>query len=283
MTSVIRFVRPTRTAALTLTGTDCVLGCAHCGGRFLRGMIPIAGLGGVADPQGLRRALTRPGGDPPRSVLVSGGCGPEGRVPLAEHMPLLRRLKAAGLRLNVHPGLVDEPRAREIGAVADTVSFDLVGDDATVREVYGLDRPAADYLESYRLLCRHARVVPHICLGLRGGEMSGEEAALEAVVNEGPPALVLLVFIPTAGTRYADRRPPPLREVRGFIDRARRRLPGVPLHLGCMRPGGRYRTELDSAALEAGVDGIVMPAPAAVRVAGGLGRDISWSEECCAL
>jgi uncharacterized radical SAM superfamily protein len=64
---------------------------------------------------------------------------------------------------------------------------------------------------------------------------------------------------------------------------ARRKLPDTPIHLGCMRPGGRYRRELDPLAVRAGVNKIVNPAPAAVQLAAEFGLSVRWENECCVI
>lgn len=58
-------------------------------------------------------------------------------------------------------------------------------------------------------------------------------------------------------------------------------FPGTPIHLGCMRPGGAWRREADVLAIDAGVDLIVRPAPAAVEHARAQGISIVETDECC--
>jgi uncharacterized radical SAM superfamily protein len=287
---VIRFDYPARTLAVSVTGRGCGLNCAHCGGHYLKAMTPIAEVVAGAAPAGAGVGSARnasAGGAsrrrPPASYLISGGCDRAGRVPLDTCLPAIEALKATGARLNFHTGLVDEGGAKLAGRLADRVSFDMVGDDATIREVYGLGRTLDDYVAGYRALRRHARVMPHVCLGLRGGEWSGEENALRALEREGLDGLVFIVFIPTPGTRYAGRKPPPADEVASFIAQARLHFSGLPIYLGCMRPGGAYRAALDPLALRAGVNAIVQPARTAVALASALGLTVERGEECCAL
>jgi len=156
-----------------------------------------------------------------------------------------------------------------------------VGDNGTIREVYGLHYTVDDYVRTYIMLRRYARVVPHLTLGLRGGHFSGEYTALDILRRLGLDTLVILVLIPTAGTRYAGCRPPVLEEVAGFLLEARQSLPDTPIYLGCMRPGGSYRRRLDELAVRAGVNKIVNPAVSAIRLAEGLGLSARWENECC--
>ena len=177
--------------------------------------------------------------------------------------------------------MISEAETRRLAPYIDVISFDFVSDDETIREVYGLDYAAEDYTRTYQMLRQRFKVVPHLTLGLRAGRFCGEYRALEVLKGLGADALVLLVLIPTAGTRYAGCQPPPLSDVERFVRTARRELPGTPLYLGCMRPGGRYRRELDCMAVRIGVDKLVNPAPSAIRLAEELRLDVRWENECC--
>jgi uncharacterized radical SAM superfamily protein len=265
-------VQPTATRTVSVTGRACALQCAHCGGHYLETMQPLAAAVAVAGTQAASSV---------KSYLVSGGCDRAGRVPWPGDGEALARLKAQA-RLNVHAGLVPVEEVAGVGRVSDVVSFDFVGDDATIREVYGLDRTVEDYLTSFRALRWWTRVVPHICVGLAGGRLRGEYRALDLLAAEGCEALAVIVFRPTPGSVYADRTPPPLQEVSEFLARARLALPKTPLHLGCLRPGGLYRRRLDVLAVQTGVNRIVQPAPDARRQAGERGLRLLAADECCA-
>lgn len=287
----IEFDYPNKTKVISTTGTACSLDCAHCGKHYLEGMTPIAEALAEATAAGTGAAATEgdagvtaagPAPAKPRSYLISGGCDRSGRVPVLHHKAAIEALKATG-RVNFHVGLVDEDEAKALAAYADAVSFDFVGDDDTIHETFGLDKTVSDYLESYRALRRHTKVLPHICIGLRGGAMSGEERALQILCREGADALVFIVFIPTKGTRYADRTPPPVSAVIDTLIRARLDFPKTPIFLGCMRPSGRYRVELDQAAVRCGVQKIVIPARPAIQLAKELGLEVTRGEECCVL
>jgi lipoyl synthase len=257
---------PLDTAVLSLTGPNCGLNCAHCGGHYLKGMRPIW----EAEPDGAP------------SCLISGGCDPAGRVPVLAHLDRVRAWRQ-GRRLNWHVGLISEAEMAAIAPLADLVSFDLVGDDETIREVYGLDRTVQDYVEAYRLIRRYARTLPHITIGLRGGVLGHERPALQLLEEMGADGLVFLVLIPTPGTRYAGRLPPSPAVVADLLAEARLRFPTTPIYLGCMRPKGPYRDELDPLAVRAGVNVIVSPSRAARRRAAELGLATRNMRECCVL
>lgn len=263
---VIYFDYPLRTLSISVTGTRCALNCAHCGGRYLASMKPIW------------EALNCP--DSVSSLLISGGCDKEGRVPVAAHLEEIKTL-APGRRLNWHVGFISEEEADAIAPYVDAVSFDFVGDDETIAEVYGLARTVQDYVETLRMLKGKFKVVPHITIGLRGGKLGHERKALEILAQEGIEGLVFIVFVPTPGTRYAVCHPPLPEEVAALIAEARALLPGVPIALGCMRPHGVYRERLDPLAVRAGVNRIVSPARTAWSEARRLGLRVERAEECC--
>jgi uncharacterized radical SAM superfamily protein len=263
----IRFVFPYRTKAVSVTGGQCALNCAHCGGHYLQHMCPLESV--AAD-------------DGSKSWLVSGGCRRGGGVPLVEHIDRLKERKR-GRRYNVHTGMITKAEIDCLATVADCVSFDFVADETTIREVYGNGCKVEDYIACYRALRQKVRVVPHICLGLHGGKLRGEYRALELLEEIGLDSLAFIIFKPTKGTRYAGLKPPEPREVVDVLSQARHRFPAAMLLLGCMRPGGRYREEIDKWAVRIGIDSIVNPAPAAVNLARQMGLSISFGEECCVL
>jgi hypothetical protein len=125
-------------------------------------------------------------------------------------------------------------------------------------------------------------VIPHVTIGLRAGRLGPERPALERLGAMGPDGLVFLVFMPTPGTRYADRQPPDVADAAALLAEARLRFPGAPIYLGCMRPKGRYRAELDPLAVRAGANKIVSPTRPAVALAGELGLSAVRGRECCA-
>lgn len=262
----IEFDYPFQTAVVSLTGPYCALDCAHCGGHYLRHMKPIW----EAEAKGAK------------SLLISGGCDSRGRVPVTAYLEKVKALRQ-GRKMNWHVGLIEEEKMRQIAPYVDLISFDFVGDDETIRQVYGLSARVEDYVRTYQMLRRYAQVLPHLTIGLKGGKLAGEYRALEILAELGAGGLVFLVFIPTPGTRYADLQPPAVEEAAEVIATARQIFPQKPIYLGCMRPYGEYRARLDCLAIRAGVNKIVSPDKEAVYLAKRLGLKIKRGEECCAL
>jgi uncharacterized radical SAM superfamily protein len=257
---------PLDTAVLSLTGEQCALDCGHCGGHYLGGMRPIWD----AEP------------DNSASCLVSGGCDAQGRVPVLAHLDKVRAWRQ-GRTMNWHVGFVSEAEMEAIAPLVDVVSFDFVGDEATIGEVYGIDRTVDDYVETYRLLRRYSRTLPHVTIGLRGGALGHELPAFERLQELGVDGLVVLVFVPTPGTHYADHQPPAVTAVAELLSEARLRFPDAPLYLGCMRPKGSYRSQLDPLAVRAGFNVIVSPSRPARQLAEEVGLATLQIRECCVL
>lgn len=268
--NVIQFDFPSSTKTISVTGSRCHLKCAHCNGHYLKSMVPIS------DWQaGIGADIT--------SCLISGGCDSQGNVPLKRHIPLIKEIRDKNLKTNIHTGLIEEDEIDAISQVADVVSFDFVGDHETIQEVYGLDKTVEDYVKVYKALRKKVKVLPHICIGLRGGKISGEYKALELLKEMGADGLVFIVFSPTMNTKYAHKTPPELDDVGRILCTARQMFPNVPIHMGCMRPKGSYRLALDRLAVMCGVNKIVQPTRDAVGLAAELELQVQQGKECCVL
>jgi uncharacterized radical SAM superfamily protein len=217
-------------------------------------------------------------------VLVSGGCDRQGRVPLRRHVPdLVRARRELGLTIRVHPGLADEATAAALAEVdVDGAMLDVIGAEATIREVYHLDVPVEAYAEAMARLERHGvPLVPHIVLGLHRGRLLGEWRALAMIAERRPRLLVLVVLMPLYGTAMAGVTPPPVEELAAFFAEARRALPDTPISLGCARPVGPAKAAIDRAAVDAGFSGIAYPAEGVVAYARARGREPAFHDACC--
>lgn len=263
--SKISFVRPTRTIPISVTGSKCALDCLHCAGNYLEGKTDVHELDGLTEAS---------------SYLITGGCDAEGKVPILEHLDDLSSLPKESTKIG-HTGLVDEHEVEQLSELIDIVSFDFILDDGTIRDIYGLDKTASDFIKSYSWLSHRIPTFPHLTIGLNRGRLAGELEALDLLSGFGTRSVVLNVFIPTEGTQLGNVPPPSLQDVRRVFERARDSFDEI--YLGCMRPGGRYRKELDVMALDEGVDRIVNPSKPSRDLAVKKGLEIEWREECCIL
>ncbi|MCA0405194.1 MAG: radical SAM protein [Proteobacteria bacterium] len=264
--------------AFSITGGACALNCKHCRAEILKPMLP------TGDPAAFEALVTtmieRQG---LRGFLLSGGSNLRNEVPFDRYLPVIRRLKDAHAELEVlaHTGLVDAGRAKALKeAGVDVAMLDIIGDQDTIREIYHLDRPVADFEEALaNLVAAGLEVVPHIVIGLHYGLLRGERSALEMIARHKTRAAILVVVMPA----YADARftTPERGDVIDFFAEAREMLSDRALILGCARPHGVERRALDVAATLAGFDGVAYPVDEAVEVAKILGRPFAHRHACC--
>lgn len=242
-------VFPNHTLSISLTGKECALSCKHCNKHYLCHMLTLAELE-------RRIALNHSSISNITSLLISGGCDSSGTVPLLAHEARLKSLRKK-FRLVAHTGFGELKRKKSISEIADVVSFNLIGDTETLRNVYGVQKLTSDQLmENFLSLSKHVRTVPHITIGLNGSKISGEYRAVDFLAEQGIRELVFNVLIPTPMTEFSSLSPVPVLEVLELLAYARPKFSS--LTLGCMRPSGLYRKSFDSQALPY-LDRIVNP------------------------
>jgi lipoyl synthase len=269
-----------RYRAVSITGDNCQLNCEHCKGTLLKTM-PHA-----LDPRDLVRLGLEAEARGDHGLLVSGGCDIEGRLPWKQFAPAIGFLKSStGLTITVHTGLVDRETCsilKESGV--DQALIDVIGDEATAREVYHLDNGISSIRRSLESLAAVGlETVPHILFGLHYGREKGETAALK-ILSEFPlKKYVVVALMPTRGTAMADVTPPEPLKVAQFIARARLQLPSIRASLGCARPRGKYRRELDRLAVMAGINSLALPSDSALEDAQSRGLELDYHEYCCSL
>jgi lipoyl synthase len=263
---------------ISVTGNACALECAHCGGKVLQTMHA------AVSPEtlyGLGVKLKEKGA---RGVLVSGGCLPDGSVPLDAFVPTLARLKREiGLTVFVHTGIIGEKTAFALKkAGVDAALIDIIGSAETIAKVYNLNVSVQDYVDSLAALQKSGlSFVPHVIVGLNGGTLNGEYAALRLISAVQPTAVVVIAFMPIRDTKMAHTPPSQPLDIVRVAASARVMFPTVPLLLGCMRPKGKARSQGDVYALQAGVDGVAFPSLEALEYAEKRFA-VTYSSYCCA-
>ena len=267
--------------AVSITGGECALACDHCKAKILEPMIP------APTPEALWRVVNEQMAQGAQGMLLTGGSNHRNEVEYDAYYPVVRRIKDAfpAFRIALHTALVDE---RIAGCMADAgidaAMMDVIGAQDTIAQVYHLKRSVADFERSLECLTATSmKVVPHIVIGLHYGRLLGEWEALEIVARHQPAALVLVVVMPFYAPAQRPFVTPDARQVGRFFLDARRRLPHTPLLLGCARPAGRIKAEIDSYAVMAGLNGIAHPADGVVELAVRLGRDVRVTPACCSI
>ena len=255
--------------------------CDHCQANILDPMIP------ATSPEMLEQKV--------RDLIVlqnlqgfllSGGSNRRNEIAYDRYYPVIDRLKREfpHLRIAVHSALLDEARAKRMeSAGVDTAMMDVIGAEATVRDVYHLDRPVEDFEATLAALCSTSmEVVPHIVIGLHYGKILGESTALDICGRHGIHALVLVIVMPfyaKPGTFIT----PSTKGVGEVFLEARCRLDEKQVLLGCARPPGMVRRVIDTYAVLAGLDGIAFPADGAVALAEAIGRPYHQEHACCSV
>jgi len=266
--------------SISITGRSCALNCGHCGGRILETMIP------ATTPEKLIEACREAKAKGAVGCLISGGCLPDGSVPIGRFVDAIAKVKRKlGLTVVAHTGLINADTARRLKeAGVDAVSIDIIGSDETIREVYNLQASTKDYEESLWAL-EHAGIpfTPHVLVGLHHGCLKGELTALRMIAKHKPSVLIIIVFFPIRKTRMENVKPPPPQTIAEILVEARFMMPRTPIALGCARPKGVHRAKTDSLAVEAGVNVVAFPSVEAIQKAEELGLEIMFSPVCCSL
>jgi uncharacterized radical SAM superfamily protein len=270
---------PTHFPTVSVTGTTCALNCKHCGGKVLQTMQP------ATTPDtlfALAKNLKQHGA---LGCLISGGCLPDGSVPLKPFLPAIEKIKRElGLTVFVHTGIIDASTATALKrAGVDAALIDIVGSDETIKKTCNLNVTAKDYAASLNALQQAGlNLVPHVIVGLDDGKLKGELDALKMIASVKPSAIVIIAFMPIHGTAMAKVKPPTPADIAKVTATAHLMFPRTPLALGCVRPKGKRRAETDVLALKAGVDAIAFPSEEAVKYAEAQGYALTFSSYCCA-
>jgi uncharacterized radical SAM superfamily protein len=126
-------------------------------------------------------------------------------------------------------------------------------------------------------------VAPHVVIGLHYGQLRGELAALETIHRVGAEVIVLVVLRPLPRTPMAGL-PGVAPEAVGRIAATARLLnPTTPLTLGCARPPGPAKIEIERRAVLCGVNAVAYPDPETVQLAEELALRTRYLESCCTL
>jgi lipoyl synthase len=268
MPKKIQFVHLKNTKAISLSGRGCAFDCAHCNKHYLKHMDNL--------DSDIPENVT--------SLLISGGLKKDGQSFILDKKDeLLDLKKKKKYKFNSHVGFVDEQEVEELAKIVDYVSFDFVSDPEVIKKVYKIEKTKEEYINMYKILSAKLPVHPHITIGIDEGKIHWEYEAIDELYKLGADRLVFNVLIPTPGTEFEGVEPPDLEEVRKVLQHARKVFEGKLVIIGCMRPAGGYRLELDKIAVEEGVDRIVQPTPKARQLAEEMGLEISNSYECCVI
>ncbi len=271
---------PRRFLPVSVTGSACALSCDHCQTKVLQGMISVRMGENLYDVAAKLKANGSEG------LLVSGGSTKGGGVPLERHLKHVRRIKEElGMTVIAHSGVVS-PRLADALATSgvDGVMLDIIGSDETIRDVYHLDLTTDDFDRSLAMLSEASlRIIPHIILGLHYGKFLGEYRALEMISKYPVSTLIIVILTPLVSTPMEFVVPPSVEEVSSFFGDARVAMPETRINLGCARPMGAIKAELDMAAIDLGLNGMAYPAEGTIAYAASKGLEPKLFEWCCSM
>lgn len=270
-----------RFPSISLTGSECALSCAHCNKHYLKNMLD------GSSPEKLLEIcydLERNGAI---GCLLSGGLDDNAAVPFEKFLDAIAEIKKeTNLVLNAHTGLLSRSIAQKLGKIGvDVASVDVIGDKRTIKEVYGIDKTPEDYLNNLVLLKQSgiSYIAPHVCLGIHYGKIVGEINALEMARQINPDEIVIIGLIPTKLTLMEHTPAPSPEAFTQIVAITRLMFPKTPLSVGCMRPKGRLRIEIDKQIIKSGADRLVLPTKSALRELTELNLIIKKIEACCTI
>ncbi|WP_017926702.1 radical SAM protein [Thioalkalivibrio sp. HL-Eb18] len=267
--------------AMSITGGDCKLACDHCKAKILDPMIP------VRTPEDLWAQVNNVIESGAQGMLLTGGSNHRNEVEYDPYYSTIRRIKDEfpEFRIALHTALVDDNIATSMEqAGIDAAMMDVIGAQDTITQVYHLRRSVDDFEQTLESLVNtNMKVVPHIVIGLHYGKLLGEWNALEMLARHLPDAVVLVVVMPFYAPASRPFETPDVHAVGRFFHDARERLGDTPLLLGCARPPGEAKSQIDSYAVMAGLSGIAHPAEGVVELAARLGKKVRVTPACCSI
>lgn len=269
-----------RYRAVSITEDRCELGCEHCKGTLLKTMLH-AGDAAALKKIGLQASARGDSG-----ILISGGCDFGGKLPWDDFYGAIAYLKQhTSLKITVHTGIIDYSTALSLKhAGVDQALVDVIGDELTAALVYHLPNGVDLIKRSMENLARaDLETVPHILFGLHYGMERGEAQALNTIGSFPIKKYVVVVLMPMPGTPMSEATPPSPVQVAMFLANARIKYPSLQSSLGCARPRGHYRRQLDVLAVRAGINSIALPSDRALEFARDKGLEIVFRESCCSL
>ena len=256
--NILKVYIPTmRFPAISITGSECALKCEHCNKKYLKGMKQIQ------DIKELERFLIQLSKKNGVGALISGGSTVDGSVPLLKFLDTIKKVKReTDLIINTHTGLLNEETAKNLAdADVDIVSFDINMDEEVVRNIYHLDIELVEYKRAIDLLKKYKlNIVPHICIGLHYGKLKKELESIKFIEESkiNPSLIVVIVLIPPKDSKIKFELPKP-EDIAKVIAVIRVAFPKTEISLGCMRPRGKIKTEIEKAAIKAGITRIEIP------------------------
>ncbi|MFX0006083.1 MAG: radical SAM protein [Promethearchaeota archaeon] len=262
--NILKIYNPTkRFPAISITGSNCALGCEHCSKKYLKDMNQII------TPEELEQFLINLSNKNGVGALISGGSMIDGSVPLLKFLNTIKKVKKeTDLIINTHTGLLKGETAKRLAeANVDIISFDINMDEEVVRNIYHLDIELDEYRRAIETLKKYnLNIVPHICIGLYYGKLNKELESIKFIKETkiDPSLIVIIVLIPPKDSKVKFETPKP-EDIAKVISITRIAFPKTEISLGCMRPRGKIKSQIEQAAIKAGINRIEIPSKETLR------------------
>jgi len=272
-----------RYPAISITGDYCELNCEHCNNKYLKGMKALTTNETLYD---YLKNHAKGGGV---GALISGGCLKDGSVPLVNFLDTIKKIKIeTDLIINIHTGLLNELTAKKlVEAQVDIISFDINIDPEIIQNIYHLNKKPDDYKEAVKLFQRYnLNVIPHICVGLHYGNIRKELECIRFIKKIGldPTLIVLIALIPPRNSKKTFKTPNAY-DIAKIIALTRFVFPNKEISLGCMRPRGKIRENIERKAILAGITRIEMPSRKTLKWINNVFPEmkVKYYSACCAI
>ena len=191
------------------------------------------------------------------------------------------------LIINTHTGLLNRETAKKLAdASVDIVSFDVNMDKEVVKNIYHLNIELSEYKRAIDLLIKYdLNIVPHICVGLYYGRLNKELDSIKFIKETlpNPSLIVVIALIPPKNSKLNFENPKP-GDIAKIIALLRFIFPKTEISLGCMRPRGRMKTEIEKYAIKAGITRIEIPSRETLKWLKKYNQNVQFQffSACCA-
>ena len=259
--------------AISITGPACTLGCEHCRGYLLKSMYH------TEYPEKLINLLKDLKKKGMIGALLSGGCDSQGKMPWKKFLPFLSKFNFE-LYLIAHGGMNISGEIAKMfkQSPIKQVLIDVIGDAETLRDIYHINDFEVMEKTLENVYSAGLKVAPHVIVGLNKGKIKGEYKALDMLSKHQTERVILVVLMPG----ILKVKPPFIEDVIDVFIHARKTFKHITL--GCARPKGRYRRELEIALIEKKlVDAMALWSDEAVEKAINLGYSVNFYEGCCSI
>jgi len=272
--------------SISITGSNCTLNCKHCAGHLLINMYH------VTTPKNLLELCNKLKQNGTIGCLISGGCLPNGAVPIKAFIPTISKIKQQlNFTIYIHTGLINTRTAsliKKTNAV-DAILIDIPTSQNTISNIYNLNNiTLQDYKKTLETLQKiNLNFIPHVTVGLSSSNnnvlLDNEYTALHMISQTNPTALVIIAFTPLPKTDMAKIKPPTPYDIARVIATARTMMPNTSITLGCMRPKNKQHATLtDILAIKAGVNAIAYPNKTTIEYTKTNNWTTTFSPYCCA-